>query len=107
METLRHPSSTTDVNAVSVEGHVSETMKGQFFSLQGSVNILLNDPNYKTFNAFSNHAFQTSDTFASLEDIHNSLHDFVGNGGHMSFLETAAFDPVFWIHHGCVTCFKI
>ncbi|KAF4637552.1 hypothetical protein G7Y89_g521 [Cudoniella acicularis] len=100
--TLRYPSSTTSAKAISQEQQVLDAMASQFASLQGNVNILMNDPNYKDFAAFSNHAWETNDpsTFASLEDIHNSIHgDVGGNLGHMSELDYSAFDPVFWLHH--------
>ena len=42
----------------------------------------------------------------SLESIHNTIHTTAGGpgtktvvGGHMTYLSTAAFDPVFWLHH--------
>lgn len=42
----------------------------------------------------------------SIEGIHNTVHGAVGgsgssgvSGGHMTYLATAAFDPVFWLHH--------
>lgn len=40
--------------------------------------------------------------YLSLEGIHNSVHVFVGGlaYGHMSENEVAAFDPIFWMHHG-------
>ena len=37
--------------------------------------------------------------WGSLEDIHNAVHVYVGNGGHMNAIEISAFDPVFWLHH--------
>ncbi|KAH8653928.1 tyrosinase precursor [Tricladium varicosporioides] len=100
--TLRYPTSTRSPTAVSNEQQVFAAMESQFPSLQGNVNILMNDPNYKDFAAFSNHAWQNNDpsTFASIEDIHNSIHgDVGGNMGHMSELDYSSFDPVFWLHH--------
>ncbi|USW56418.1 Putative tyrosinase copper-binding domain, di-copper centre-containing domain superfamily, tyosinase [Septoria linicola] len=40
-----------------------------------------------------------SETWGSLEDIHNTVHGIVGNGGHMGQIEASAFDPIFWLHH--------
>ena len=77
-------------------------MASQFSSLQSSINILMNDPNYQDFAAFSNHVWQVNEpgTYASLEDVHNTIHGEVGgNAGHMAELDYAAFDPVFWLHH--------
>jgi tyrosinase len=82
-------------------------MASQFDGLQGNINLLMNDPNYRDFAAFSNHAWQQNEpgTFASIEDVHNSIHVAVGGDGnagppgHMYELDYAAFDPVFWLHH--------
>ena len=43
-------------------------------------------------------------TWGSMEDIHNSVQRYAGgiddpNQGHMSHVPTAAFDPIFWLHH--------
>lgn len=103
--TLRYPSSSRSVNATSQEDQVFDAMSSQFAGLQSSVNILMNDPNYKDFAAFSNHVWQVNEpgTYASLEDIHNSIHGEVGgNVGHMAELDYSAFDPVFWLHHANV-----
>lgn len=100
--TLRYPTSTRSLTAKSQEDQVEAAMESQFAGLQQNVNILLNDPNYSDFAAFSNHQWQENEpgTFASLEDIHNSIHVAVGgDGGHMSELDYSAFDPVFWLHH--------
>lgn len=42
----------------------------------------------------------------SIEGIHNTIHNAVGgtgssgvSGGHMTYLATSAFDPIFWLHH--------
>jgi len=36
----------------------------------------------------------------SFESIHDEIHGTAGgNGGHMAFLDIAAFDPIFWLHH--------
>jgi tyrosinase len=100
--TLRYPTSTTSVSAKSQEDQVLSAMATQQAGLQQNVNLLMNDPNYQDFSAFSNHEWQENEpgTFASLEDIHNSIHVAVGgDGGHMSELDYAAFDPAFWLHH--------
>jgi len=35
-----------------------------------------------------------------LEDLHNSMHVWIGGRcGDMAHVPTAAFDPIFWIHH--------
>jgi len=36
----------------------------------------------------------------NIEFIHNNIHYWVGgDGGHMSQIPVATFDPVFWFHH--------
>jgi tyrosinase len=36
----------------------------------------------------------------NIEFIHNNIHYWVGgNGGHMSQIPVATFDPIFWLHH--------
>ncbi|KAJ3538356.1 hypothetical protein NM688_g6533 [Phlebia brevispora] len=42
--------------------------------------------------------------YKSLEGVHNNVHVFIGGMtyGHMSENEVAAFDPIFWMHHGNV-----
>eukprot|EP00475_Leptophrys_vorax_P038907 TRINITY_DN694_c0_g1_i1.p1 TRINITY_DN694_c0_g1~~TRINITY_DN694_c0_g1_i1.p1 ORF type:complete len:565 (-),score=147.18 TRINITY_DN694_c0_g1_i1:263-1957(-) len=38
--------------------------------------------------------------YASLEVVHDAIHDYIGgDGGHMSFPEIAGFDPIFFLHH--------
>jgi tyrosinase len=38
----------------------------------------------------------------SLESVHDTLHNIVGESGHMTVLEYSAFDPIFWLLHGYV-----
>lgn len=40
-----------------------------------------------------------AEVWGSLEDIHNTVHNYAGGGGHMSSVPTSAFDPIFWLHH--------
>nr|OQO21312.1 hypothetical protein B0A51_09062 [Rachicladosporium sp. CCFEE 5018] len=35
----------------------------------------------------------------SLESIHDVIHGVTGSGGHMTYLDYSAFDPIFWLHH--------
>lgn len=57
----------------------------------------------KTYTAFSNDGFRGTagnpTRFDSLEAIHGSIHVLTGLGGHMSVVDFAAFDPIFWLHH--------
>ena len=59
---------------------------------------------YKTYGAVSYNKFrgiaskvEDAGKWGSLEDIHNVLHGLIGGGGHMSQIETSAFDPIFWL----------
>ncbi|KAG9045504.1 hypothetical protein FS842_001173, partial [Serendipita sp. 407] len=52
-----------------------------------------------TWKAFSSDGGKTTN---SLEKIHDDMHDLIGgifDGGHMSRIPFAAFDPIFWLHH--------
>ncbi|KAL2041570.1 hypothetical protein N7G274_005952 [Stereocaulon virgatum] len=40
--------------------------------------------------------------YNSLENMHDAIHAFVGNGGHMSIIPYASFDPIFYLHHANV-----
>lgn len=54
---------------------------------QQQVNDALSERNYGFF----------SD---ALEELHNSMHQWIGGRcGDMAHVPTAAFDPIFWIHH--------
>jgi tyrosinase len=35
----------------------------------------------------------------SLESVHDTLHNTVGDGGHMWQTQYSAFDPIFWLLH--------
>lgn len=35
----------------------------------------------------------------SLESVHDSIHNTVGSGGHLTHIAYSAFDPVFWLLH--------
>jgi tyrosinase len=56
---------------------------------------------------FSNNMVRINDpehggVLDSLESVHDTLHNAVGEGGHMTLLEYSAFDPIFWLLHGYV-----
>ncbi|KAF2205503.1 Di-copper centre-containing protein [Delitschia confertaspora ATCC 74209] len=63
---------------------------------------MMDDAAYEDFEAVGS-AARTEGASGSLEGIHNKYHMEIGNfgsGGHMSSVPVAAFDPVFWFHHG-------
>lgn len=77
-------------------------MESQFDSYQGNIYLIMRDPNYKKFDAFSNHEWASKNApgqYGSIEDVHNSVHTETGGNGHMSAPDYAAFDPLFWLHH--------
>lgn len=94
--TVRYP----DSNGNSRNSMVSQVLTNESASRRTNLALLL--LSYTDFDAFSNNEWRgpgNNGNFASLEDVHNEIHDQVGGGGHMSSLETSAFDPVFWLHH--------
>ncbi|KAF2722531.1 Di-copper centre-containing protein [Polychaeton citri CBS 116435] len=84
--------------AVDAFANVRSTLQSQIFGLL---------TNCKDYKLFSNDASGSSDACPiSLEGIHNTIHNTAGgpssstvSAGHMTYLATSAFDPVFWLHH--------
>jgi tyrosinase len=79
---------------------VAQVITNESASLRNNVSLIL--LSYKQFDAVSDNAWARNEkpgTYGSLEDVHNEIHDKVGQGGHMGSLEVSAFDPVFWLHH--------
>lgn len=65
---------------------------------------------YSNFTQFGNEAWITSSTTNadSLESLHDTLHSILGSNGHMTYLDYAAFDPIFWLHHAMIDrCFAM
>ncbi|KAK3309791.1 uncharacterized protein B0T15DRAFT_545814 [Chaetomium strumarium] len=96
--TVRHPDPTT---GQSRDNRIGPILANELASLRSNVGLLL--LSYTNFDAFSYNRWDPSANpgdFGSLEDVHNEIHDRTGgDGGHMSSLETSAFDPLFWLHH--------
>lgn len=104
--TLRYPSSTAATatsnnnNAINAFNNIRASLQDQVYQLFTTCNDYLH---------FSNDAAGSSTTQCSnsLEGIHNTIHTTSGggpsssvkSGGHMYYLATAAFDPLFWLHH--------
>lgn len=109
METIRHPSKATDPKATAVDSEVFKAMANAYKGLRHSVILLLSDPQYKDYAAFTNHQYDpkasqgpstSQGQYASIEDLHNDVHVYVGGDeGHMAELDYASFDPSFWLHH--------
>lgn len=54
---------------------------------------------YEDFSTGSFHFGQQTENYPSLEAIHNNIHNFSGGNGYLGDPATAAFDPLFWLHH--------
>ena len=108
-KTLRYPSSTA-ASATSNNNAAINALNNIRASLQDQV--------YQLFTTCADYAHFSNDNAGSsstqcsnsLEGIHNTIHTTSGGGpsssvaagGHMYYLATAAFDPVFWLHHANV-----
>jgi tyrosinase len=104
--TLRYPTSDTasatsqEASCVSAFNNIRASLQDQLYQLFSTC---------KDYLHFSNdHAGSSSTSCSnSLEGIHNTVHTTTGGvpstsvktAGHMYYLSTAAFDPVFWLHH--------
>ena len=89
-----------DRNGNSQNALVARVITNEIASLRNNVSLIL--LSYKQFDAFSNNAWLQNNEpgrYGSIEDMHNEIHDKVGQGGHMGSLGVSAFDPVFWLHH--------
>lgn len=54
---------------------------------------------YEDFATGAFHFGQQTENYPSLEFIHNNIHNFSGGMGYLGDPATAAFDPLFWLHH--------
>ncbi|KAI9048358.1 hypothetical protein LZ554_008150 [Drepanopeziza brunnea f. sp. 'monogermtubi'] len=60
---------------------------------------------YHDYTTFSNEAWISSinpEHYDSLESIHDQVHGLIGSGGHMTYINYSAFDPLFWLHHAMI-----
>ncbi|KIO18339.1 hypothetical protein M407DRAFT_225885 [Tulasnella calospora MUT 4182] len=48
---------------------------------------------------FGTQAARSGSSTNSLEALHGTLHVRIGDGGHINIESSAAFDPIFWLHH--------
>jgi len=98
--TLRNPTTTNPQTA-----STAQTQPERLESLLDSNKLTLRDRTFNlltqatTWAAFSNDGFQGTRmnpiAYDSLESIHGQIHGLTGQGGHMSAIDFAAFDPVF------------
>ncbi|KAH7311251.1 hypothetical protein B0I35DRAFT_481241 [Stachybotrys elegans] len=109
-ETIRHGGS---------DAHATKRMNDLLNSVrEDQIRLCLNiigDQVYRNFRTFSTNAVfldpkeqpteKLKEPSGSIEHLHNTYHGTIGGlpnmgpRGHMSFIEMAAFDPIFWIHH--------
>lgn len=106
--TFRYPTddsataSSTEPSVIAAFDNIRTSLQDQVYQLFSTCTDYLH---------FSNDDAGSSSTSCSnsLEAIHNTVHTTSGGpgnssvaGGHMTYLPTAAFDPVFWLHHNNV-----
>jgi len=91
MFTRRRPGPVAN-GAPSQNNVVCSAMKSGFTTRRAQTYIALSQP---SFNIFS----------SRVEGIHNTVHNIIGGSspiGHMTTVDVAAFDPIFWLHHANV-----
>ncbi|OCK82998.1 Di-copper centre-containing protein [Lepidopterella palustris CBS 459.81] len=99
--TLRDPSS-PDPNSTSRNDQVASQLNDLQTNLQSRI--------YHIFTMITGYSDVSNDYISgdSLEAVHDTIHNTVGSGGHMSDVPYAAFDPIFWLHHTMIDrCFAI
>ncbi|CAG8562008.1 4806_t:CDS:2 [Paraglomus brasilianum] len=101
--TVRHPNEEylSNVNSISLDiiTSCSSTFRPSIWHLISAVDKWAN---------FSNNGSRRSPEgeykeYSSIEGVHNAVHNKIGGtGGHMAYVETAGFDPIFFLHHANV-----
>ncbi|KAL7274844.1 hypothetical protein RUND412_002242 [Rhizina undulata] len=98
--TRRSPNSAT---GVSNDAASNSGMMQTYTSRRQNTYNLFSIPNFSEFSSTAASANNTPNAYTSLESIHNDIHGIVGgNLGHMAYIDYAAFDPIFWLHHAQV-----
>jgi tyrosinase len=108
-QTLRYPT-TQDASAVSQNDLVAQQLDNNASSLRQRLYMLFTY--YHDYTTFSNEAWIDSNNnlngYDSIESLHDQIHGLTGNGGHMTYIDYSAFDPLFWLHHAMVDrCFAM
>jgi tyrosinase len=97
--TLRAPTS-DGVDASSQDDSLGPILDNSRISFRDRLyNLFTFYGNYSEFSTESytfGTAFKNAD---SLESIHDVIHGATGSGGHMTYLDYSAYDPLFWLHH--------
>ncbi|KAI0342041.1 Di-copper centre-containing protein [Trametopsis cervina] len=96
-QTIRNPPNPEKPQATdkSQKERLQKQLRAQYRQLRARVYDLLIFT--KTWERMSNAVQGGSNT--SLEGVHDTLHNILGDGGHMSSVAVAGFDPIFWYHH--------
>ncbi|KAL9128041.1 MAG: hypothetical protein Q9217_003205 [Psora testacea] len=63
--------------------------------------LITDQSNYAPFSN-TGYSDERGGQYNSIENIHDTIHQLVGNGGHMGKIQYSAFDPIFWLHHANV-----
>ncbi|APA08416.1 hypothetical protein SS1G_13364 [Sclerotinia sclerotiorum 1980 UF-70] len=107
-QTLRYPTSEA-ASATSQNALVAQQLDNSAASFRNRLYNLFT--NYHDYSTFSNEAWITASSpgdFDSIESLHDQIHGLTGSGGHMSYIDYSAFDPIFFLHHAMVDrCFAI
>ncbi|KAM0718253.1 hypothetical protein Q7P37_006585 [Cladosporium fusiforme] len=97
--TMRAPNNQNN-DAYSVDGVIGPVLDNSRISFRDRLyNLFTFYSNYSEFSTESytfGTAFRNAD---SLESIHDVIHGATGSGGHMTYLDYSAYDPIFWLHH--------
>jgi tyrosinase len=100
--TLRWPSG-SDANAFSQNYYVDQAFANGRQGLSDGLYALFSASH--DYSSFSDTGVSGPGGASSLESIHNNVHGICGGNspgqqaGDMSYLDYAAFDPLFWLHH--------
>ncbi|KAJ3555446.1 hypothetical protein NM688_g2572 [Phlebia brevispora] len=103
--TVRHPTSETAwTQGISDNDAVQKSLNDHWEDggRQLVVDVYQLFMQIRSYPVFSNAGWRPSSAYASLENVHNTVHAFIGGRGHMSGINFAGFDPAFWMHHGNV-----
>ncbi|KAK6498322.1 hypothetical protein TWF481_010913 [Arthrobotrys musiformis] len=97
-ETYRWPSPTNTPDGYTSQGAaLNNAMRRIAGDLRNRAYRLLS---YTDFNAVGTRVTAPGQPARdSLEGVHDTVHGTTGSNGHMSFVDNAAFDPIFWLHH--------
>jgi tyrosinase len=105
---MRYPT-TQNSSAVSRNNLVAQQLDNSASSLRSRLYNLFS--NYHDYTTFSNEAWipgNNPNGYDSIESVHDNVHGLTGSGGHMTYIDYAAFDPSFFLHHAMIDrCFAM